>query len=112
MRVTGDGGVGLEVFVDGPADARPVLFMHGGRADHTLGGRQVAALAAAGFRTIAPGPRGFGGSDKPAEVSAHALKHTVVDMLAVLDACGAPKAHVVAHDWGAAAAWGLASFVP
>ena len=112
MRVTGDGGVGLEVFVDGPEDGPPVLLMHGWPDDHTLWRHQVAALSAAGFRTIAPDLRGFGASDKPDDVAAYALKHTVVDMLAVLDACGAPKAHVVAHDWGAAAAWGLASFVP
>jgi pimeloyl-ACP methyl ester carboxylesterase len=112
VRVTGDGGVGLEVFVDGPDDGVPVLFMHGWPDDHTLWRHQVGALSAAGYRTIAPDLRGFGASDKPADVASYALKHTVVDMLAVLDACGAAKAHVVAHDWGAAAAWGLASFVP
>ncbi|HET6816005.1 MAG TPA: alpha/beta fold hydrolase [Mycobacteriales bacterium] len=112
MRVTGDGGVGLEVFVDGPESGRPVLFMHGWPDDHNLWRHQVTALSRAGFRTIAPDLRGFGASDKPTDVAAYALKHTVVDMLAVLDACGAPRAHVVAHDWGAAAAWGLASFVP
>jgi pimeloyl-ACP methyl ester carboxylesterase len=112
MRVTGDGGVGLEVFVDGPDDGRPVLFMHGWPDDHQLWRHQVAALSDAGYRTITPDLRGFGGSDKPTDVAAYALKHTVVDMLAVLEAVGAQRAHVVAHDWGAAAAWGLASFVP
>jgi len=112
MRVTGDSGVELEVHVDGPEDGQPVLLMHGWPDDHQLWRHQVAALSAAGYRTIAPDLRGFGASDKPTEVSAYALKHTVVDMLAVLDACGADRAHVVAHDWGAAAAWGLASFVP
>src|SRR5438876_1117659 len=86
--------------------------MHGWPDDHGLWRHQVAALSAAGCRTLAPDLRGFGGSDKPADVAAYALKHTVVDMLAVLDACGVDKANVVAHDWGAAAAWGLASFVP
>jgi pimeloyl-ACP methyl ester carboxylesterase len=112
MRVTGEGGVGLEVYVDGPEDGTPVLFMHGWPDTHDLWRHQVAALAADGYRTLAPDLRGFGASDKPAEVDAYALKNTVVDMLAVLDAAGAAKAHVVAHDWGAAAAWGLTAFVP
>ena len=91
MRVTGDGGVGLEVFVDGPDDGTPVLFMHGWPDDHTLWRHQVDALSAAGYRTIAPDLRGFGASDKPADVASYALKHTVVDMLAVLEACGGDK---------------------
>ena len=36
----------------------------------------------------------------------------VADMVAVLDACDVDQATVVAHDWGAVAAWGLAAFVP
>jgi pimeloyl-ACP methyl ester carboxylesterase len=112
MRVTGDGGVGIEVFVDGPEDGDPVLFMHGWPDSHDLWRHQVDALSSAGFRTIAPDLRGFGASDRPTEVDAYALKHSVVDMLAVLGALGIDKTALVAHDWGAAAAWGLAAFVP
>ena len=112
MRVQGDGGVGLEVFVDGPDDGPTVLFMHGWPDTHALWRNQVAALTERGYRTVAPDLRGFGASDKPADIDAYALKNSVVDMVAVLDAVGADKAHVVAHDWGAAAAWGLVSFLP
>jgi pimeloyl-ACP methyl ester carboxylesterase len=112
MRIEGDGGVGIEVFVEGPDDGTPVLLMHGWPDTHALWRHQVEALSKAGYRTIAPDLRGFGASDKPTEVEAYALKNTVVDMLAVLGGVGVDKAHVVAHDWGAAAAWGLASFVP
>jgi pimeloyl-ACP methyl ester carboxylesterase len=112
MRVEGDGGVGIEVFVDGPQDGTPVLLMHGWPDSHRLWRHQVAALSDAGFRTIAPDLRGFGESDKPDDVEAYKLVHTVADMLAVLDACGVDKAHVVCHDWGAVAGWGLTAFVP
>ncbi len=81
MRVTGDGGVGIEVWVDGPEDGPPVLLMHGWPDTHDLWRHQVAALAEAGFRTIAPDLRGLGASDKPDDVDAYALKHTVVDMV-------------------------------
>jgi pimeloyl-ACP methyl ester carboxylesterase len=33
-------------------------------------------------------------------------------MVALLDALGIDRAHVVGHDWGAAVAWALAAFVP
>ena len=112
MRVTGDGGVEIEVFVDGPEDGAPVLFMHGWPDSHVLWRHQVKALSDAGYRTIAPDLRGFGASDKPEDVEAYKLAHTVVDMVAVLDACGVQSANVVSHDWGAVAAWGMAAFVP
>jgi pimeloyl-ACP methyl ester carboxylesterase len=112
MRVTGEGGVGLEVWVDGPEDGPAVLFLHGWPDSHSLWRHQVAALTEAGFRTIAPDLRGFGESDKPTDVEAYALKNVVVDAVMILGALGVEKASVVAHDWGAAAAWGLAAFVP
>src|SRR5216683_5265112 len=37
--------------------------------------RQIPALAAAGFRVIAPDQRGYGGSDAPAPVEAYDLEH-------------------------------------
>jgi pimeloyl-ACP methyl ester carboxylesterase len=112
MRVTGDGGVGIEVFVDGPDGGPPVLLMHGWPDSHRLWRHQVAALTDAGFRTIAPDMRGFGDSDKPDEVESYKVAHSVVDMVAVLDALDVAKANVVCHDWGAVAGWGLAAFVP
>jgi pimeloyl-ACP methyl ester carboxylesterase len=112
MRVTGDGGVGIEVFVEGPDDGPPVLLMHGWPDSHRLWRHQVKALSEAGYRTIAPDLRGFGDSDRPEEVEAYKLAHSVADMVAVLDACDVSKAKVVAHDWGAVAAWGMTAFVP
>ncbi|HET6908516.1 MAG TPA: alpha/beta fold hydrolase, partial [Mycobacteriales bacterium] len=112
MRVAGDGGVGIEVFVEGPDDGAPVLLLHGWPDTHDLWRNQVKALTEGGFRTIAPDLRGFGASDKPADIEAYALQHSVVDMVAVLDALGIAKTLLVAHDWGAALGWGLASFLP
>jgi pimeloyl-ACP methyl ester carboxylesterase len=112
MRVTGDGGVGIEVSIEGPADGRPVLLMHGWPDSHRLWRHQVTALVDAGYRTIAPDLRGFGDSDKPTEVEAYKVAHTVADMIAVLDACDVTSAAVVAHDWGALAGWGLAAYAP
>jgi pimeloyl-ACP methyl ester carboxylesterase len=112
MRVTGDGGVELEVEVSGPEAGPPVLFIHGWPDSHRLWRHQVAALNDAGMRTIAPDLRGFGDSDKPTDVAAYRVAHTVADMIAILDALDVPQAAVVCHDWGAVAGWGLAAFVP
>jgi pimeloyl-ACP methyl ester carboxylesterase len=111
MRVQ-SGDVGIEVQVEGPEDGRPVLLVHGWPDSHRLWRHQVAALTAAGLRTIAPDLRGFGDSDKPADTAAYALPTILGDVMAVLDHLGVERAHVVGHDWGAAVAWVVASLVP
>ena len=110
MRVDA-GGVGLEV-ADSGGNGPPVLLLHGWPDSGALWRHQVAALTAAGYRTIVPDLRGFGASDKPDEVEAYALPTLLGDAVAVLDACGVERAHVVGHDWGAALAWGTAAFLP
>jgi pimeloyl-ACP methyl ester carboxylesterase len=72
----------------------------------------VPGLTAAGFRTVAPDLRGFGGSDRPDDVAAYGLAHVVGDVIGVLDHLGLERVHVVGHDWGAAVAWALAALVP
>jgi pimeloyl-ACP methyl ester carboxylesterase len=69
----------------------------------------VPALTRAGFQAIVPDLRGYGRSDKPADVEAYAMRLLVGDVLAVMSDAGAERAHVVGHDWGAAIAWALAA---
>jgi pimeloyl-ACP methyl ester carboxylesterase len=109
------GTVELEVQVEEPADdprGPAVLLLHGWPDSHRLWRHQVPALAAAGFRTIAPDLRGFGASDRPADVAAYGLAQIIGDVLGVLDHLELDRVHVVGHDWGAAVAWALAALVP
>ena len=103
-------GIGLEVADSG--EGPPVLLVHGWPDTHDLWRAQVAALNASGFRTVAPDLRGFGASDKPAEVAACGIPQHVGDLLGVLDHLGVDRAHVVGHDWGGAIAAVLAALVP
>ena len=103
-------GIGFEV--DDRGSGPPVLLLHGWPDSRHLWRHQVEALTAAGFRTIAPDLRGFGESDRPAEVEAYALPALAGDVLGVLDHFGVERAHVVGHDWGAALAWAVAAFAP
>jgi pimeloyl-ACP methyl ester carboxylesterase len=104
------GGVTLDVQVEG--EGRPVILLHGFPDTKRLWTKQVPALVDAGFKVIVPDQRGYGASDKPAEVDAYAIPFLAIDVTAVLDACGVERAHVVGHDWGAAIAWATASFAP
>jgi pimeloyl-ACP methyl ester carboxylesterase len=90
----------------------PVLLLHGFPDSSHLWRNQVPALVDAGFRAIAPDLRGFGESDRPEQVEAYALRRSLADVVAVLDALGVERAAVVGHDWGAALAWTVAAFAP
>ncbi|NMO93156.1 alpha/beta fold hydrolase [Actinomycetospora sp. TBRC 11914] len=89
---------------DGPA----VLLLHGFPDRATLWSVQIARLADAGYRVIAPDLRGFGDSDRPDDVEAYRLRHSVADMVALLGALEIERVVVVGHDYGAAVGWALA----
>jgi pimeloyl-ACP methyl ester carboxylesterase len=91
----------------------PLVVLLHGFPDFWYGWRrQIPALAAAGFRVVAPDLRGYDLSDKPSDVRAYGLRRIVEDVVALLDSLGASRAHVVGHDWGAGVAWSLAMSHP
>lgn len=66
----GDGGTLRVHYVDeGPADAAPVLLLHGEPSWAYLYRHMIPSLVAAGHRVIVPDQVGFGRSDKPTEMS-------------------------------------------
>ena len=73
---------------------------------------QMAALAAAGFRAVAPDMRGYGGTDALADPDQYTMLHHVGDLVALVQALGETQAVVVGHDWGAPAAWHAALLRP
>jgi pimeloyl-ACP methyl ester carboxylesterase len=106
------GGIKLNVELHGPENGTPVMLLHGFPDTGRLWSKQIGPLTEAGFRLIVPDQRGYGRSDKPAEVDAYNLLLLAADAGAILEQVGVEKAHVVGHDWGAAVAWGVASFAP
>ncbi|GHE33876.1 haloalkane dehalogenase [Streptosporangium violaceochromogenes] len=103
-------GIGLNVQVGG--EGPDVLLVHGYPDTHACWRHQVAALNAAGYRTIAPDLLGFGASDKPAGLENYELDRHLGDLLTVLDRLGADRAHLVGHDWGSALVQLLATIAP
>ena len=73
---------------------------------------QIDALAAAGFRAVAPDLRGYGQSDAPDAIEAYAMPLLVGDLVGIVGALGAERAHLVGHDWGSALAWQAAIMRP
>ena len=96
---------GISLYVEDHGDGVPVLLLHGWPDSARLWRHQVPVLTASGYRVITPDMRGFGRSERPAEVAAYGLRNMVGDVSALLDQLGVQTAHVVGHDWGAAVAW-------
>ncbi|WP_369259446.1 alpha/beta fold hydrolase [Geodermatophilus amargosae] len=71
---------------------------------------QLPALAAAGFRAVAPDLRGYGASDKPPR--GYDLPTAASDVAALVRALGERDAVVVGHDWGGLVAWTMAALHP
>ena len=60
---------------------------------------QMPALAAAGFRVVAPCLRGYEPSSQTAD-GHYPIPAMTTDVIALMDHLGVEKAHLVGHDWG------------
>jgi pimeloyl-ACP methyl ester carboxylesterase len=89
-----------------------VLLCHGFPESWYSWRHQLQALAQAGFHAVAPDMRGYGNSDRPADIESYSLFHLVGDMVGVLDSLGEQHAVIVGHDWGAPVAWHAALMRP
>jgi pimeloyl-ACP methyl ester carboxylesterase len=86
---------------DGPL----VVLLHG-FPEFWFGWRlQIAPLAAAGFRVVAPDMRGYNLSSRPPGVAPYAADRLAADVRGLVRERGAESALLVGHDWGGTAAW-------
>jgi pimeloyl-ACP methyl ester carboxylesterase len=89
----------------GPQHGRKVLLLHGFPELGIEWDRQLLALAAAGYRAVAPDQRGYSPGVRPTGIEDYRLDHAVGDVRAMADALGWRTFDLVGHDWGAAVAW-------
>src|SRR3954468_6025072 len=112
LRKADVGDLTFDVRVDGPADGRPVLLLHGFPETSASWAKVTPLLAEAGLRTYAPDQLGYSPGARPAEVDSYALTNLTQVTADLMTALEVPRADVVGHDWGAQVAWGLAAWHP
>lgn len=106
-------GVRLTVTEAGHAgDGPTVVLVHGFPDLSYTWRRQIPAIAGAGYHVLAPDGRGYGRSERPADVDVYDVVHLTADLLALLDDAGVDRAVFVGHDWGALVTWALALMAP
>jgi pimeloyl-ACP methyl ester carboxylesterase len=92
----------------GPA----VVFCHGFPELAYSWRYQLPAVAATGFRAIAPNQRGYGESSAPPAVTDYGLTELTADLAGMLDALKIDRAVFVGHDWGGFVAWAMPVMYP
>ncbi|MFD1720330.1 alpha/beta fold hydrolase [Amnibacterium endophyticum] len=109
-RLTGFESDGLHFTVrdDGPLDGPVVVALHGFPQTSASWAAVTPLLTAAGYRVLAPDQRGYSPGARPQEVRAYAMRALAGDVLALADAAGVERFHLLGHDWGAAVAWSVA----
>ncbi|MCH7699713.1 MAG: haloalkane dehalogenase [Chloroflexi bacterium] len=97
----GEGGQLRVHYIDeGPADANPVLMMHGEPSWCYLYRKMIPGIVAAGHRAVAPDLIGFGRSDKPAEKSDYTFQRHVDWMTSWLEQMDLQNITFFGQDWG------------
>ena len=102
----------LRLAVHAAGEGPAVVLCHG-FPDLAYGWRHLMpALAAAGYRALAPDQRGYGLTGGPPAVEAYDIHHLTGDLVGLLDALGVERAVFVGHDWGGSVAWMTALLHP
>ncbi|GAB3692605.1 alpha/beta fold hydrolase [Saccharopolyspora tripterygii] len=103
---------GVRMHLAEQGGGHPVIFCHGFPHTGYIWHRQMASVAAAGYRAIAPDLRGYGKTSAPSDVGAYANREVIGDLLGLLDDIGAENAVFVGVDFGAALVWELTLRAP
>jgi 3-oxoadipate enol-lactonase len=102
-------GCRLSYALDGNPQAPALMFSNSLGTTHELWARQVVGLSSA-FRVIRYDTRGHGGSDAPK--GTYTIEMLGLDALTILDAAGAPRAHVCGLSLGGLTAMWLGVHAP
>jgi pimeloyl-ACP methyl ester carboxylesterase len=115
-RINTGPGLSFDAWVDGPPGAPLVLLLHGFAESFDMWRALLPALAAAGYRAVAPSQRGYsaGARPDPSESANYQFDRLLADAMNIAAACGGAdgRFHLVGHDWGGSIAWGIADRHP
>ena len=105
-------GLSLHIVEAGEDDKPLLVLLHGFPEFWWAWRHQITPLAEAGYHVVVPDMRGYNESEAPQDVAAYALDVLAADVVAIADAFGAQRFHLVGHDWGAVIGWWVAAHYP
>ena len=83
----------------------PVVLLHGFPETSHMWTPLMESLAAQGYRCLAPDQRGYSPGARPEETEHYSYDHLASDVIALADAMGFGKIHLIGHDHGAGVGW-------
>jgi pimeloyl-ACP methyl ester carboxylesterase len=99
----------FDVVDQGTETGEVIVALHGFPQLSSCWDAVTPTLTSAGYRVLAPDQRGYSPGARPAKAKDYRLDLLGGDVLALADAAGADRVHLLGHDWGGAVAWYLAS---
>ncbi|MFI5685411.1 alpha/beta fold hydrolase [Streptomyces sp. NPDC051636] len=102
----------FDAIVAGPPEGHPVLLLHGFPQTALVWQQQITALAAHGYRVVAPDQRGYSPRVRPERPEDYRISVLVDDVVAITEELGWTAFDLVGHDWGGAVAWWTADAHP
>jgi pimeloyl-ACP methyl ester carboxylesterase len=103
-------GLRFDVRDSGPTGGETAVLLHGFPQQPSCYDQVGRRLNDAGVRTLVPTQRGYSPSASPRRRRDYRAAEVTEDVVALLDAAGLERAHIVGHDWGAAPAWAMGSW--
>jgi pimeloyl-ACP methyl ester carboxylesterase len=115
-KITTAPNLTFDTLLAGTPGAPLALLLHGFAESMHCWRAQVVALAAAGYRAVAPSQRGYSplARPDPNDTANYHIDRLMDDAMAIVAACsyGDRRFHLVGHDWGGSIAWALADRYP
>src|SRR5450432_3620445 len=115
-QITTSPNLAFDALAAGEPGAPLVLLLHGFAESMHCWRAQIAALATAGYRAIAPSQRGYSPGARPdtGDTANYHIDRLMDDAMAisVVSGHGDRRFHLVGHDWGGSIAWALADRFP
>jgi pimeloyl-ACP methyl ester carboxylesterase len=105
-------GLTFDVSDAGADGGQAAVLLHGWPQDRHAWSGVVPLLTAEGMRVLCPDQRGYSPRALPSGRRAYRMGELVADVVALLDAAGEARVHLVGHDWGGSVAWAFAERHP
>ena len=103
MKIIKTNGINIRAHIEGSGPL--IILVHGCPESWYSWRKQIGVLANAGYTVAAIDVRGYGGSDKPHDVSEYSLKKLADDIIGIIHELNFKTAILIGRDWGGPIVW-------
>jgi len=94
------------------SSGEPAILLHGFPETSIMWVGLMERLGEEGYRCFAPNQRGYSLGARPGGTEDYEYRRLVSDVIALADALGCARFHLIGHDWGSAIGWAILHLHP